>query len=117
MPPASWLGRARRLRSWFQVCLLSEDLHEAGLWKQEDSARAPLDWSLDRLIHTAIKREWLPVSSEPLSSQQPIDQLLGEVGNAMRFVQYARNLVAHPGKQVYELPWMESLGRDEYTIV
>ena len=35
----------------------------------------------------------------------------------MRFVQYARNLVAHPGKQVYELPWMESLGRDEYTIV
>jgi hypothetical protein len=46
-----------------------------------------------------------------------VDKLAGEVGDAVRFVQYARNLVAHPGKHVMGTPWLSVLGEDEYTIV
>lgn len=57
----------------------------------------------------------LPVAAS-LDGDEPVDKLGGETGDAVRLVQYARNLTVHPGRHVHDMPWLESLGRDEYTI-
>ena len=59
--------------------------------------------------------QWLPVTKE-LSSKAPVEKLVGEVGDAMRFVQYVRNLAVHPGKHAYETSWL-TIGQREYDIV
>jgi hypothetical protein len=97
------------------VCVYADEVRAAGRW--HESRSAPFDWSLERLIQTAVAMGWLPATRTSLPSEQAVEKLAGEVGDAVRFVQYARNLVAHPGKHVMDTPWLSALGKGEYTIV
>lgn len=97
------------------VCIFADEVRAAGRWRESRSA--PFDWSFEQLIQTAVAMGWLPATRTSLPGEQAIDKLAGDVGDAVRFVQYARNLVVHPGKHVLETPWLSALGKDEYTIV
>lgn len=97
------------------VCLFAAEVRASGRWRESRSA--PFDWSLERLIQIAVALGWLPATRVSIAADEAVDKLDGEVGDAVRFVQYARNLVAHPGKHVMETPWLPALGKDEYAIV
>ncbi len=97
------------------VCVSAVEVRGADRW--HESRSAPFDWSLERLIQTAVAMGWLPATRASIATDPAIDKLVGEIGDAVRFVQYARNLVADPGKHVLETPWLHALGKDEYTIV
>jgi hypothetical protein len=97
------------------VCLSAAEVRAAGRWRETKSA--PFDWSLEHLIQTAVTLSWLPATRTSIPNEEAVEKLAGEVGDAVRFVQYARNLVAHPGKYALEAPWLAALGQDEYTIV
>ena len=60
---------------------------------------------------------WLPATRASAPNEEAVEKLAGEVSDAVRFVQYARNLVVHPGKHVLARPWLPTLGKDEYQIV
>jgi hypothetical protein len=63
---------------------------------------------------------WIPRSFDRHLTAVPCvnrQKLAGEVGDAVRFVQYARNLVVHPGKSVRETPWLPALGETEFGVV
>lgn len=96
------------------TCVCESELRAANQWR--DTKKAPFDWKFENLIQVAVAMRWLPVAPS-LDGVEPVDQLDGEIGDAVRFVQYARNLTVHPGRHVHDMPWLESLGRDEYTIV
>jgi hypothetical protein len=96
------------------ACVCEPEIRAADQW--HESKKAPFDWSLERLIQIAIVMKWLPVAPS-LDGSEPIDKLSGEIGDAVGFVQYSRNLTVHPGRHVHDMPWLESLGRDEYSIV
>jgi hypothetical protein len=76
------------------VCISASDVQAAGRWR--DSKAAPLDWTLEHLIGVAVALKWLPASRTNLPNDEAVDKLTGEIGDAVRFVQYARNLVVHP---------------------
>ena len=61
---------------------------------------------------------WLPIDDELGPEDEPAAKLLGEVGDAIRFVQYMRNLAAHPGKYAYDTPRLDGLGlgQEEYDV-
>lgn len=94
-----------------RVC--ERELRAAGQWRE--TSKAPFEWRFEDLIRVAVAMRWLPVAAS-LDGDEPVDKLDGEIGDAVRFVQYARNLTVHPGRHVHDMPWLESLGRDEYTI-
>jgi hypothetical protein len=98
-----------------QVCYSAADVQAAGRWQA--SKAAPLDWPFEHLIQVAVALDWLPASRANLPNDAPVEKLAGQVGDAVRFVQYARNLVVHPGKYVRETPWLSVLGAKEYRIV
>jgi hypothetical protein len=96
------------------VCCSAAEVRAAGRWR--DSKSAPLDWSFEYLIQVAVALHWLPASRTSIPDDEPVEKLAGEVGDAVRFVQYARNLVVHPGKYVRETPWLSALGENEYPL-
>lgn len=95
------------------ACVCERELRAADHWRE--TRKTPFDWRFDDLIRVAVAMRWLPVTAS-LDGDEPVDMLDGEIGDAVRFVQYARNLTVHPGRHVHDMPWLESLGRDEYTI-
>ena len=95
------------------ACVCERELRAADQWRE--TRKAPFDWRFEDLIRVAVAMGWLPVAAS-LDGDEPVDKLDGEIGDAVRFVQYARNLTVHPGRHVMDMPWLESLGRDEYTI-
>ena len=97
------------------VCCSAAEVRAAGRWR--DSKTAPLDWGFEDLIQVAVTLQWLPASRTSIPEDEPVQKLAGEVGDAVRFVQYARNLVVHPGKYVRETPWLSALGESEYRVV
>ncbi|MGH3225350.1 MAG: hypothetical protein ACRDPY_42820 [Streptosporangiaceae bacterium] len=97
------------------VCFSAAEVHAAGRWRGTRSA--PFDWSLEHLIQIAVAMSWLPATRTSIPNEEAVEKLAGRVGDAVRFVQYARNLVVHPGKYALEAPWLAALGQDEYTIV
>lgn len=97
------------------VCVCAAEVRAAGMWRE--SRAAPFDWSLEQLIQIAVAMGWLPATRVRITADRAIDKLTGEIGDAVRFVQYARNLVVHPGKYVLDTPWLPTLGEDEYAIV
>lgn len=97
------------------VCVSAGEVRAAGRW--HESRSAPFDWTLERLIQIAVAMGWLPATRTSVPNDQAVDKLTGEMGDAVRFVQYARNLVVHPGKHVLETPWLAALGEDEYVVV
>lgn len=97
------------------VCCSAAKVRAVGRWR--DSKAAPLDWTLEQLIQVAVALGWLPASRASIPGDEPVEKLAGEVGDAVRFVQYARNLVVHPGKYVRETPWLQGLGETEYRVV
>jgi hypothetical protein len=98
-----------------QACWSATEVRAAGRWR--GSKLAPLDWSFEYLIQVAVALKWLPASRATVPYEEAVEKLAGEVGDAVRFVQYARNLVVHPGKYVLETPWLFVLGEKEYRIV
>lgn len=97
------------------VCCFADDVRATGRW--HDSKAAPLDWSFEKLIQVAVAQQWLPASRASIPEDEAVDKLAGEVGDAVRFVQYARNLVVHPGKYVLETLWLPKLDEREYRVV
>jgi hypothetical protein len=97
------------------VCCSAAEVEAAGRWR--DSEAAPLDWTLEQLIQAAVALGWLPANRASIPEDEPVEKLAGEVGDAVRFVQYARNLVVHPGKYVRETPWLPALGETEFGVV
>jgi len=97
------------------ACHSAAEVRAAGRWRETRSA--PFDWSLEHLIQIAVAMNWLPATRTSIPNEEAVEKLAGEVGDAVRFVQYARNLVVHPGKYALEAPWLAALGQDEYTIV
>jgi hypothetical protein len=95
------------------ACVCERELRAADQWRE--TRKAPFDWRFEDLIRVAVAMRWLPVAAS-LDGDEPVDTLNGEIGDAVRFVQYARNLTVHPGRHVHDMPWLESLGGDEYTI-
>jgi hypothetical protein len=97
------------------VCCSAAEVRAAGRWRE--SKAAPLDWTLEQLIQVAVALGWLPASRTSIPEDEAVEKLAGEVGDAVRFVQYARNLVVHAGKYVRETPWLQALGETEYRVV
>jgi hypothetical protein len=97
------------------VSTLAKEVRAAGRWRE--SKVAPFDWTFEYLIQLAVAMKWLPATRATVPNEDAVDKLAGEVGDAVRFVQYARNLTVHPGKHALETPWLPALGQDEYTIV
>lgn len=97
------------------VCVFAPEVRATNRWRETKSA--PLDWTFERLIQIAVAMGWLSASRTSVPNEEAVEKLAGEVGDAIRFVQYARNLVVHPGKHVLEKLWLAALGRDEYEIV
>ena len=95
------------------ACVCERELRAADQWRE--TRKAPFDWGFEDLIRVAVAMRWLPVAVS-LNGDEPVDKLGGEIGDAVRFVQYAQNLTVHTGAHVHDMPWLESLGRDEYTI-
>lgn len=103
------------------VCIFEPEIRAAALWQEAKGHKrtpAPFGWSMDTLIRIAVRLGWLPTDAE-LSAAEPIAKLGGEVGDAIRFVQYARNAAAHPGRQAYGLEEFDQTGvdKDEYEVV
>jgi hypothetical protein len=69
------------------------------------------------LIQMAVALKWLPASRVTVRYDEAIEKLAAEVGDAVRFVQYARNLVVHPGRHVLETPRLFVLGEKAYRTV
>jgi hypothetical protein len=97
------------------VCCSTAEVQAVGRWR--GSKAAPLDWTLEQLIQAAVALGWLPANRASIPEDEPVEKLVGEVGDAVRFVQYARNLVVHPGKYVRETPWLAALGETEFGVV
>ena len=89
------------------------ELREAELWTDED---VPLKWSIDQLIQRAVKMQWLPFAMKQVPNDRITEVLDGEAGDAVRFVQYLRNVTGHPGKHVAEVPWL-AIGKTEWDLV
>lgn len=97
------------------LCVFEPEVRAAGLWKDQEPQKDPFGWSLERLIHIAVKMHWLPATRTRVANEDPIDKLKGEVGDAVHFVQRVRNLAVHPGKHAYEASWL-TIGQDEYEL-
>ena len=103
------------------LCIFQAEVRAAKLWRKRwnrktgaEEEKSLLDWGLDDLIRVAVKMKWLPVA-EGLRASDAIGKLAGEVGDAVRFIQEVRNLVAHPGKTIRDGP-RTAIGRDEYQV-
>ena len=97
-----------------QVYAFEPEIRAAGLWKDTD--RPLTKWTLDRLIQVAVRMSWLPSTIGQLPNDRITETLAGEVGDAVRFVQYMRNIAGHPGKHVAEVPWL-TIGKSESDLV
>lgn len=97
-----------------QVLLYETDLRAAGHLSEGDYPLIRL--KMDRLIHVAVKVGWLPTTLPRLPNERIVEALDGEIGDAVRFLQYVRNLVCHPGKRVDEVPWLE-VGESEAELM
>ncbi len=105
------------------VYIFEREVRAENLWrmrqnrKTSDTEDKPLlDWTLEDLIHVAVKMGWLPTAGGGITAAEPVEKLSGEVGDAVRFIQEVRNLVAHPGKYVRGDYW-PTIGRPEYDVV
>lgn len=77
------------------VATFESELREADNWRKGD----PLRWDLGDLLAIAVKAGWLPM----LASREPLSLEEGDLGDAVYWVKWLRNLV-HPGAFVRELP-------------
>jgi hypothetical protein len=96
-----------------QVLVFEPELREAGRWKDGDD---PLSWGIELLIQRAVGLKWLPVAKGSVPSSRIAELLDGKTGDAIRFIQYLRNVTGHPGKHVTEVPWL-TVGEDEWELV
>ncbi|MFE1832852.1 hypothetical protein [Streptomyces sviceus] len=106
-----------------QVCVFQSEVRAANLWRKHRKRKTGpeeetplLKWTLEDLIQVAVRMKWLPTSGEAGSATEPAERLVGEVGDAVRFIQEVRNFVAHPGKYVRSEYW-PTIGRAEYDVV
>jgi hypothetical protein len=76
------------------VC--ESDLREQDRWPD---SKGPLErWNLRDLTERARQVGWLPA----LGGGEPRDLDESEVGDAVEFVRWLRNLAAHPGRHIRE---------------
>lgn len=96
-----------------QVLVFEPELREAGRWKDGDN---PLEWGIEPLIQRAVALKCLPVAKGSVPNSRITELLDGEDGDAIRFIQYLRNVTGHPGKHVREVPWL-TVGKTEWELV
>lgn len=93
------------------ACVFEEELRTAGAGP---TGKTPLGWTLDQLINVAITMGWLPSRlGEGTEGLDPFEH--GEVGDVVEFVQYVRNLAAHPGRHIRDTPKLPRLGEAAYA--
>lgn len=84
-----------------------QDLRKQGRWPNTDR---PLErWTLADLTALARRSGWLPA----LGSGEPRDLNESEVGDAIEFVRWLRDVAAHPGRHIREAPKID-LGEAAY---
>jgi hypothetical protein len=76
--------------------LCEKDLRELGCWPKVKPP--PERWTLSQLTALARQAGWLPA----LGSGEPRDLNEAEVGDAVEFVRWLRDLAAHPGRHIRE---------------
>lgn len=90
------------------------DLREQDRWP---AGKGPLErWNLSDLTELARHAGWLPA----LGDGEPRDLDESEVGDAVEFVRWLRDLAAHPGRHVREAPEAhvgEAAYRNAYGVV
>jgi hypothetical protein len=87
------------------ACCLEQELRASGAWPK--TKRSPREWGLRELIPLASLARWLPSTiEEPGATPDPSGLLAGDVGDAMAFVQRLRNALAHPGRHIGDLSWL-----------
>lgn len=75
------------------AAIFENDLRREGRWPRDK----PLEkWDLNELATLARETSWLPA----LGSGEPRDLDESEVGDAIEFVRWLRNLAAHPGRHI-----------------
>jgi hypothetical protein len=87
--------------------LCEKDLREQGYWPK--TTNSPERWSLCNLTDLARRARWLPA----VGSGEPRDLNAAEVGDAVEFVRWIRDLAAHPGRHIREAATAE-LGEIAY---
>ena len=88
------------------VYCLEHELRAMGTWPK--TKRSPREWGLRELIPLASVAGWLPSRiTESGMAPDPSGPLKGDIGDAVTFVQSIRNALAHPGRHVGDLPWLE----------
>ncbi len=102
-----------KARHWRAAAMLIAQSVEAGLvatvWSCQPELRAlhawpkrtetpPQQWPFGTLLAVARSAGWL-TQSLPVDTS-PIDGLSGDIGDAVSFLQEARNLAVHPGRAV-----------------
>lgn len=95
-----------------QALAFEVELRAASLWQDGTD---PLSWGIEPMIQRAVKLGWLPATMASVPNQRITEVLEGESGDAIRFIQYLRNITAHPGKHVGEAPWL-TVGKTEWEL-
>ncbi|MHB1787515.1 MAG: hypothetical protein ACYCS7_15545 [Acidimicrobiales bacterium] len=118
-----FLGGSAEAALLANVGVSEPELRAAGLWNPPKGD--PTKWTLGNLGNLARNAGWLPTQSppaaEPTSRQRPAQSveddiftsLDGETGDALRFVERIRNMIAHPGAYVRE-PLRPDTANDEH---
>lgn len=91
-----------------------KELRAQDCWPR--NKRPPERWNLGDLTELARKTGWLPA----LGDGQPRDLNESEVGDAVEFVRWLRDLAAHPGRHVREAPMInvgEAAYRNSYSVL
>jgi len=95
------------------AALLENDLRRQGHWPKD---KPPEEWNLGELTKLARQEGWLPA----LGTGEPRDLNESEVGDAVEFVRWLRNVAAHPGRHIRDLAQVQ-LGevayRNAYGVV
>ena len=103
VPACVMVGESLEAGLLAQAYVFEPELRRARLWTEADK---PLKWTLERLILMAIKMRWLPSTMDRVPNDRITEMLVGEVGDAVHFVRYLRNIATHPAKHVAEVPWL-----------
>jgi len=90
------IGCALEVALLATAVLCEKDLRELGRWPRIKPP--PERWTLSQLTALARQAGWPPA----LGSGQPRDLSEAEVGDAVEFVRWLRDLAAHPGRHIRE---------------
>ena len=92
------IGSALEAALLVTTVVFEDEIKARGLWPKGK----PLDWGLRELIPVATQARWFP-ERFPGTEAKFVELAKAELGDALRWVKWLRNLV-HPGAYVREMP-------------